>query len=155
MSSPNHRGPPGSKPYRSCHGYGSGQVPGEDFYRFADGWNAYALFKIPDNGQVLRLFIDQSDADRPAQIIRHWNHVYGYTAHHLAVRATRQAYGGRVAIGLPELSRILQRHGVEVMTPMGECTAGRLLQVTRPERNCGVPGRVLPGLRDAGKPCAG
>ncbi|TPW17505.1 MAG: hypothetical protein FD130_638 [Halothiobacillaceae bacterium] len=123
------------------HGYTPAHVPGEEFYQFPDGWNAYPLYKILDNGQILRLFIDQSDADAPTQIIQHWNRVYGYTAHHLAMRATRLlASGARAAVPLAEVSAALQTRGVGVLTPTGGYTRGLLLQVfTQPERNPTIP----------------
>ena len=55
------------------HGYVSTQFASEAYYQFPDGWNAYPVYKILNNGQVLRVFVDQSDADAPAQIIQHWN----------------------------------------------------------------------------------
>ncbi len=133
------------------HAYVPAQVPGEDHYRFEDGWNAYLLYKMLDNGQALRLFIDQSDADHPAQIIQHWNYVYGYTAHHLAIRATRCEHGRRLAVSLPELTRALQNRGVETMAPTGQYTDGLLLQCfTRPQRNRDVPARIRQMVRRQG-----
>ena len=129
------------------HGYVSSQVSGEEFYSFPDGWNAYPLYKMLANGQMLRLFIDQSDAAHPAQIIQHWHHVYGYTAHHMALRTTRQLNGERVAVPLAEVMAALAEHGVESMTPTGEYTQGLLLQVfTRPERNPQVPDDIKEAL---------
>ncbi len=129
------------------HGYVPSQVSGEEFYSFPDGWNAYPLYKMLINGQMLRLFIDQSDATHPTQIIQHWHHVYGYTAHHMALRATRQINGERVAVPLAEVMAALAEHGVESMTPTGEYTQGLLLQVfTRPERNPQVPDDIKEAL---------
>ncbi|MBA2594514.1 MAG: hypothetical protein M3495_15270 [Pseudomonadota bacterium] len=135
------------------HGYVGSQVPGEKLYRFADGWSAYLLYKMLDNGQVLRLFIDQSDAGHPTQIIQHWNHVYGYTAHHLAIRATRPPLsnvgqlGARVAVTLEELCDALAEHGIGVMEATGHYTEGLLLQVfTRPERTPCIPPAITEGL---------
>ncbi len=122
------------------HGYVASQVCGEDFYSFPDGWNAYPLYKVLANGQLLRLFIDQSDETQPAQIIQHWHYVYGYTAHHMALRATRQIHGERQAVPLAEVMAALAEHGIESMTPTGNYTQGLLLQVfTRPERNQQIP----------------
>jgi hypothetical protein len=122
------------------HGYVPAQINGEDFYQFTDGWNAYPLYKILNNGQVLRLFIDQSDANHPKQIIQHWNRVYGYTAHHLAMRATRLENDIRAAVSLEEIMRALQDQGLEVMTPTGLYTEGLLVQVfTKPEQNKTIP----------------
>jgi hypothetical protein len=129
------------------HGYLPSQVSGEEFYAFPDGWNAYPLYKMLDNGQMLRLFIDQSDATHPAQIIQHWHHVYGYTAHHMALRATREINGARLAVPLADVMAALATHGVESMTPTGEYTQGLLLQVfTRPERNPQVPDDIKAAL---------
>ncbi|MDX1812169.1 MAG: hypothetical protein R3240_09495 [Gammaproteobacteria bacterium] len=125
------------------HGYVSTQIPEEAFYQFPDGWNAYPLYKILENGQVLRLFIDQSDADNRAQIIQHWNHVYGYTAHHLAIRATTVEDEQRLAIPLTDIMNALNQRGIGIMTPTGEYTSGLLLQVfTRPEKNTTIPDTI-------------
>lgn len=122
------------------HGYAASQVPEEEYYQFPDGWNAYPVYKLLSNGQVLRLFVDQSDAEHPAQIIQHWNRVYGYTAHHLAMRATRLEHNQRVAVPLEEVMAALKQRGIGIMTPTGEYTAGLLLQVfTQPERNGQIP----------------
>ncbi|MGH8542851.1 MAG: hypothetical protein ACREX3_04275, partial [Gammaproteobacteria bacterium] len=122
------------------HGYLPSQVEEEVFYQFADGWSAYLLYKMLDNGQVLRLFIDQSDAGHPAQIIQHWNHVYGYTAHHLAMRATRLQAGARVAVTLDEMIEALSNRGIGIMEATGYYTEGLLLQVfTRPQRAARIP----------------
>jgi len=122
------------------HGYAASQVAGESFYQFDDGWNAYPLYKILDNGQVLRLFIDQSDANNNTQIIQHWNHVYGYTAHHLAIRASMLEEDQRVAVPLQEIMDALKSRGIEILTPTGEYTSGLLLQVfTKPEKITAIP----------------
>lgn len=122
------------------HGYVASQVPEESFYQFADGWNAYPVYKLLNNGQALRVFIDQSDAEDPVQIIQHWNRVYGYTAHHLAMRATRVEGNQRVAVPLTEIMTALAKRGVGIMTPTGEYTHGLLLQVfTRPEKDPAIP----------------
>ena len=133
---------------RTHHGYTPTQVAGEDFYQFSDGWNAYPLYKILDNGQVLRLFIDQSDAQHPAQIIRHWNRVYGYTAHHMGLRATLLINGVRRAITLHEMMEALAKQGIAALTPTGDYTQGLLLQVfTKPERNSTLPEDLINELR--------
>lgn len=125
------------------HGYVSSQVAGEDYYQFSDGWNAYPLYKVLTNGQVLRLFIDQSDAEHPEQIIRHWNRVYGYTAHHLGLRATIVENGSRRAVTLQEMSDGLVRDGLAVLTPTGQYTEGMLLQVfCKPEHDAKVPAEI-------------
>lgn len=122
------------------HGYTASQVTAEAYYQFPDGWNAYPLYKILENGQVLRLFVDQSDDDHPNQIIQHWNKVYGFTAHHLAMRATMLNGNQRVAVPLDDVMQALQQHGINILTPTGQYTAGLLLQVfTTPEKNTKIP----------------
>jgi hypothetical protein len=129
-----------SKLLIESHGYSASQLPGEEYYQFPDGWNAYPLYKILQNGQVLRLFVDQSDADAPAQIIQHWNRVYGYTAHHLGIRATKLVNGVRFAVPLDDLMHALEKEGIKIMTPTGHYTQGLLLQVfTQPEKNSNIP----------------
>ena len=133
----------------SQHGYVSSQAKGENFYQFPDGWNAYPLYKILENGQVLRIFVDQSDAGHPEQIIQHWNHVYGYTAHHLAMRATKIVAGKREAVSLNEVMQALRDEGLEIMQATGMYTQGLLEQVfTRPERNDAIPRTILDPLID-------
>ncbi len=140
-----------SRMLQDGHGYRPSQVEAEREYQFPDGWKAYPLYKVLDNGQVLRLFLDESDGRDPLQIIQHWNRVYGYTAHHLAVCATRRTEIGRVAITLPELTLALQERGVSIMTPTGEHTRGLLVQVfARPERNPNVPDEIKRDLRALG-----
>ena len=125
---------------KEYHGYVSTQFLGEAFYQFPDGWNVYPLYKILENGQVLRLFIDQSDAGNRSQIIQHWNRVYGYTAHHLAIRATVEKDDQRHAVLLADIMAALNKRGIDIMTPTGEYTSGLLLQVfTRPEKNTTIP----------------
>ena len=133
---------------RTEHKYTPTQVAGEDFYQFSDGWNAYPLYKILDNGQVLRVFIDQSDAQHSTQIIRHWNRVYGYTAHHMGLRATLTQNGVRRAITLSELTAALAQQNIAALTPTGDYTEGLLLQVfTKPERNADIPADLKNELR--------
>jgi hypothetical protein len=130
------------------HGYTAPQIAEEACYQFSDGWNAYPVYKILANGQVCRVFVDQSDADDTQQIIQHWNHVYGYTAHHLAMRATHLVNDRRIAVTLDELMDAMNAHGVDIMTPTGQYTSGLLLQVfTRPEKNTGVPADIRATLR--------
>ncbi|NOZ52592.1 MAG: hypothetical protein GXP08_05525 [Gammaproteobacteria bacterium] len=122
------------------HGYRSPQMSGEAFYQFPEGWNAYPLYKQLSNGQVLRIFVDQSDASHPAQIIQHWNSVYGYTAHHLAMRATQLQSGQRLSVALEDIIAAITKHGVDVLQPTGEYTEGLLQQVfTKPEKNMAIP----------------
>ena len=122
------------------HGYVSTQFSKEAYYQFSDGWNAYPVYKILNNGQVLRIFVDQSDANAPAQIIQHWNRVYGYTAHHLGIRATMLKNGRREAVPLDNVMRALEKEGIKILTPTGHYTQGLLLQVfTQPEKNFDIP----------------
>jgi len=122
------------------HGYVSTQFKGEAYYQFPDGWNAYPVYKILENGQVLRVFVDQSDAEDEGQIIQHWNRVYGYTAHHLAIRATKLIDGARVAVPLDDVMQALKKEGLDILTPTGHYTEGLLMQVfTRPEKDKNIP----------------
>jgi hypothetical protein len=128
-----------SRLLQEAHGYRPSQIENEVFYHFPEGWSAYPLYKILDNGQVLRVFLDQSDTDAPAQIIQHWHQVYGFTAHHLALRASQQKQGKRQAVSLKMLIQALSGQGIECMEATGHYTAGLLLQVfARPERNIKV-----------------
>ncbi|MGD8639905.1 MAG: hypothetical protein PVG89_04715 [Gammaproteobacteria bacterium] len=134
------------------HDYVSAQIPEEAFYQFPDGWNAYPLYKMLDNGQQLRLFIDQSDADNNTQIIQHWNYVYGYTAHHLAIRASVVQDDARVAVPLVDIMDALRKRGIDIMTPTGEYTDGLLLQVfTKPELNTSIPDALKQQIIQHGK----
>ena len=130
------------------HDYSPSQLTGENYFRFDEGWDAYVLYKILENGQQLRLFIDQSTTDNTSQIIQHWNHTYGYTAHHLAIRVTRMVQGKRIEVPLPELTLALEGYGFEAMTPTGNYTDGLLEQVfTRPEQNRNIPNQIRQRLR--------
>ncbi len=122
------------------HAYVSTRFSSEAYYQFPDGWNAYPVYKILKNGQVLRIFVDQSDADVPEQIIQHWNRVYGYTAHHLGIRATMLKDGMRMAVPLDDVMAALEKEGINILTPTGHYTKGLLLQVfTQPEKNFDIP----------------
>ncbi|MBL1259064.1 MAG: hypothetical protein COB33_000880 [Thiotrichaceae bacterium] len=135
------------------HGYSTTQFSGEDYYQFPDGWNAYPVYKMLENGQALRIFVDQSDAHAPAQIIQHWNHVYGYTAHHLAIRATTLQDGMRIAVPLQTVMTALEEAGVKIMTPTGHYTNGLLMQVfAQPEKNIRVPDALKEQISAYGKP---
>ncbi len=130
------------------HGYVSSPLSDEKFYQFSEGWNAYPLYKILENGQVIRLFIDQSDGHHPKQIIQHWNRVYGFTAHHLAMRVSQEIDGCQQAILLNELMMALQTEGVAMLAPTGEYTGGLLEQVfTRPVKNTNIPLHVKSDLQ--------
>lgn len=129
------------------HGYVQPQVAHERFYQFEDGWNAYPLYKMLDNGQVIRLFIDQSDADDPRQIIQHWNHCYGFTAHHMALRVVRYEAGRCLAVPLLEVIEALQETGIASLTPTGFYTHGLLEQVfLKPHLNSDVPEDIRQSL---------
>jgi len=126
------------------HGFVSAQLEQEAFYQFTDGWNAYPLYKILNNGQVLRIFVDQSDASNKEQIIQHWNRIYGYTAHHLAMRATHVHDRIRIAVPLEAIICELESRGISILTPTGKYTEGLLLQVfSRPERTEKHPAEVI------------
>ncbi len=130
------------------HGYTPSQLKGENYYRFDEGWDAYLLYKVLENGQQLRLFIDQSTSGNRSQIIQHWNHAYGYTAHHLAIRATRLVHKKRIEVSLSELISAIENRGFKAMTPTGQYTDGLLEQVfTRPERNRNIPHQIRQRLK--------
>ncbi|HEX9594342.1 MAG TPA: hypothetical protein VGB12_13525 [bacterium] len=133
------------------HGYVASQLPPEQTYRFADGWNAYPLYKLLTNGQVLRIFLDESATGHPVQIIQHWNRVYGYTAHHLALRCTRRRGREREAVPLHEVVAALADRGVDTMEPTGGYSEGLLEQVfTQPTRNAEVSVEVKAQLATHG-----
>lgn len=133
------------------HNYVATQFSGEAHYQFPDGWNAYPVYKILENGQALRIFVDQSDGDAPTQIIQHWNRVYGYTAHHLAIRATTLEDGVRIAVPLEEVMDALEKKGIRIMTPTGHYTNGLLMQVfTEPEKNREIPAELKEKISAAG-----
>ncbi len=122
------------------HGYVAPQLVAERYYQFTDGWSAYPLYKMLSNGQSIRLFVDQSDAGFSQQIIQHWNRVYGFTAHHLAMRATHNDEGMCQAVTLAHFMAVLNQNGVSILTPTGGYTRGLLEQVfTKPEKNLSVP----------------
>jgi len=130
------------------HEYMPSQLVDEKFYQFPEGWNAYPLYKILENGQVIRLFIDQSDGQHPKQIIQHWNRVYGFTAHHLAMRVSQRVEGCQQAIPLKELMMAMQTAGVDLLAPTGDYTHGLLEQVfTQPEKNTNIPSHVKSDLQ--------
>lgn len=126
------------------HGYTRPQLADQHTYRFEDGWNAYPVYKLLDNGQMLRVFIDESATGHPQQIIQHWHRVYGYSAHHLALRATKLEQGQRHAIPLATLSSHLEQLGIPLLSATGLDTAGLLEQVfTRPCINTNIPAHIL------------
>jgi len=128
---------------RTHHGYVPCQIDSENYYKFDDGWDAYVLYKILENGQQLRLFIDQSSVANTAQIIQHWNYVYGYTAHHLALRATRLINGERKEVPLSEMIGVVEQNNIKAMTATGQYTVGLLEQVfTKPELNKDIPQKI-------------
>jgi hypothetical protein len=126
------------------YGYVHPQIKQEQFYVFNEGWSAYPLYKILSNGQVLRIFVDQSEISNPQQIIQHWNQVYGFTAHHLALRVTKTKKDVRRSVPLPEIIKLMLAHNREVLTPTGYYTNGLLTQVfTKPEKNHKIPNRIM------------
>ncbi|MFV2061078.1 MAG: hypothetical protein ACC653_10360 [Gammaproteobacteria bacterium] len=126
------------------YGYSQAQIKSEQFYLFNEGWSAYPLYKMLSNGQVLRIFVDQSETSNPEQIIQHWNQVYGFTAHHLALRITKIEKGERKAVPLPDIISRMVDHGRGVLTPTGYYTEGLLTQVfTKPEKNHKIPDTLM------------
>lgn len=134
------------------HGYVSSQVESERYYQFPDGWNAMPMYKILENGLILRVFLDQSGKASEKQIIQHWNYVYGFTAHHLAMHATELKDGQRVSIPLRILEKALSEEGVKIMEPVGDYTEGLLEQVfTRPEKTNDIPQAIRDELSEKDK----
>lgn len=125
-----------SNAIKQHHGYVAAPVAKEQHYKFIDGWSAYPLYKVLSNGQVMRIFVDQSDEGFPTQIIQHWNKVYGFTSHHIALRCTRFVDGLREAVPLADLTAELNKKGVDTLPPTGEITHGLLEQLfTKPQVN--------------------
>lgn len=133
------------------HGYSVPQLASQAEYRFDDGWNARPVYKMLDNGTLVRLFIDESSRGEERQVIQHWNRLYGFTAHHLALRATRTRGDGAVeAVPLCDLVAALQARGVECLAPTGEYSLGLLEQVfTRPKSTPNMPAAALARLDPA------
>ncbi|MCU7846094.1 MAG: hypothetical protein KZQ93_19840 [Candidatus Thiodiazotropha sp. (ex Monitilora ramsayi)] len=132
---------------RDYHGYIPAQAEGERCYRFDDGWDAYPLYKLLDNGCLVRMFVDESSAGNSRQIIQHWNRVYGYTPHHLAFRVCEMGDDGWQSVPITVLSDALRRYDVETMTPTGGYTAGLLQQVfTRPSHTPDIPAAITAEL---------
>ncbi|MEA3410931.1 MAG: hypothetical protein U9R74_05260 [Pseudomonadota bacterium] len=130
------------------HGYASARVPGQEFYRFAQGWNALPVYKLLGNGSLLRLFPDQSETGHERQIIRHWNRVYGFTAHHIALRVTGGNGDTTRSVPLSELIAALRDEGIECLAPTGVDTINLLEQVfTRPNRDKAIPKSLLHEIR--------
>lgn len=126
------------------HSYVKPQLSSQSYYLFEDGWDAYPLYKILNNGQVLRLFIDQSSASDQHQIIQHWNAVYGLNAHHLAMRMTSCHDGQIKAVPLATVMKVLNAEGVDIMEPTGLYTHGLLEQVfTKPTKDDHIPAEML------------
>jgi len=129
---------------QSEHGYSQPQIADQDYYEFSDGWNAYVLFKMLANGQSLLLFIDQSDISNPQQVIQHWNRVYGYTPHHLAIRLTQRQTTNRVALALTDVISVVTKANINVLQPTGLYTHQMLEQVfTKPEQNKDIPADLI------------
>lgn len=131
--------------------YCAPRLANEVSYRFDEGWDAYPLYKILENGQVIRLFVDESSAGHTQQIIQHWNYVYGFTPHHMALRAVRPTPVGWQAVGLTEIMRRFEEKGAATMTPTGDYTDGLLEQVfTQPSLNDDIPDTILERLAALG-----
>ncbi len=131
--------------------YCAPQLAEEVSYRFDDGWNAYPLYKILENGQVIRLFVDESSRGHARQIIQHWNYVYGFTPHHMALRAIRPTPQGWQAVPLAEIIQHFAAHGASTMTPTGDYTEGLLEQVfTQPSHTPDIPASILERLTELG-----
>ncbi len=129
------------------HGYEHPQIDDELHYVFDDGWSAFPLYKTLNNGITLRLFVDQSDYGFPEQIIQHWNRVYGYTAHHLALRATRIEQGKKLAVPLADIINNPEDTGIKALQPTGYYTQGLLEQVfLKPHLNKEVPKEITSQL---------
>ncbi len=111
------------------HGYRTPEVESERSYRLSTGWNTYSLYKVLANGQLLRVSVEESATGHPTQTIQHWNRLYGFTPHHLAVRCIRWEEGERVAVPLAEVITAMAAHGNRCLTPAGHCTQGLLEQV--------------------------
>jgi len=124
------------------HGYNYSNNLEQKFYEFEDGWSAYVLYKLLNNGQVLRLFVDQSDVE--TQIIKHWNYVYGYTAHHLGLRIVELQEGVLRSISLKQIELEMYKRGVKILKATGLYTKGLLEQVfTKPQKDENIPQNVL------------
>jgi hypothetical protein len=127
------------------HGYQRPQDKEQQYYEFSDGWSAFIVYKLLRNGLILRLFVDQSDAKN--QIIEHWNHVYGYTAHHLGIRVVRKVEEHLEAVPLLEVKELLHAQDIEVMQPAGLYTQGLLEQVfTKPQVDNNIPEELLESI---------
>jgi hypothetical protein len=131
------------------HGYQHPQIEDERHYVFDDGWSAFPLYKTLNNGLTLRLFVDQSDYGFPEQIIQHWNRVYGYTAHHLALRAIHIDQGRKLAVPLADIINNPEDTGIKALQPTGYYTQGLLEQVfLKPHLNKDVPEEITSMLND-------
>ncbi len=118
----------------------------EEAYLVSDtGWNAYPLYKIMENGQFIRIFIDQADSEHKQQAIQHWNHAYGYTAHHIGLRLTTQNENGRKSLTLPEISNQLQKYKISIKDSI--LSNPNLMQQTliRPRKSNRLPQDILQG----------
>lgn len=113
----------------SKYGYSPAISVAEQHYRFAEGWDAYLLYKQLNNGLLLRLFVDESSKGHDKQIIQYWNWVYGYTAHHLAVRAIKKSHSNWKSVPLSEFISAMTDKGVKSLAPTGSYTQGLLEQV--------------------------
>lgn len=130
------------------YAYSHPQITAEKYYLFKEGWSAYPLYKILTSGQILRIFVDQSEACYPNQIIQHWNQVYGFTAHHLALRITTIEANTRVAVPLQSIIKLMTEQNRAVLTPTGYYTNGLLSQAfTKPEKNRKIPTKLMTDIK--------
>ncbi len=91
------------------HHYYPPQHIEEAYLLSTEGWSAYPLYKVMNNGQLIRIIVSQADSEHAQQAIQHWNHVYGYTAHHIGLRLTKHnAEEGRQQVSLTEISQSQQ-----------------------------------------------
>lgn len=130
------------------HDYRESQISEEQSYQFPDGWSAKPLYKVLTNGIVLRIFLDQSNRGFPQQIIQHWNYVYGFTPHHIALRMTQKTEDLHEAIPLAKVIDALKKLQAETLTPTGNYTHGILEQVfTKPLQVPNIPEDILDLLK--------
>jgi len=122
----------------------------EDAYLLSNqGWNAYPLYKVMVNGQMIRIFIDQSDSEHKQHAIQHWNHSYGYTPHHIGLRFTTKKSNSRIAVPLPAIINELQKQSILVFNP-AKLTTTDLLQnvLIKPHKLNHLPDDIMHGLAE-------
>lgn len=120
----------------------------EDAYLLSNqGWNAYPLYKVMVNGQMIRIFIDQSDSEHEQHTILHWNHSYGYTPHHIGLRFTTEKSNSRMSVPLPAIINQLQKQNIQVFNPT-DLNSTNLLQkvLIKPHKQNHLPADIMQGL---------